>query len=266
MSDRATRADRLPEPVRLLGVKVHPLTVEQLHAEISTIIRDNRHEMVLHVNVHAMNLAYEQPWFKALLNAAHLVFCDGAGVILGARLQGRTIPERITYADWLWELAAFAAASGFSLFFLGARPGVAQAATDRLRERYPDLRIVGVRDGYFDKRPGHAENDAVVRQINAVRPNILLVGFGMPMQERWLEENWGRLDVNIALTGGAVFDYASGTLRRAPRVMTDNGLEWLGRLAVEPGRLWRRYLLGNPAFLWRVLRERTRRDQGAGER
>jgi N-acetylglucosaminyldiphosphoundecaprenol N-acetyl-beta-D-mannosaminyltransferase len=185
-----------------------------------------------------------------------LVFCDGAGVMLGARLLGHHIPERITYADWIWQLAEFAEPRGFTFFFLGARPGVADKAAASLKARYPALRVVGTHHGYFDKTPGSAENEAVIEQINAVKPNILIVGFGMPLQERWLRDNWDHIDANVALTGGAVFDYVSGELQRAPRWMTDNGLEWLGRLLIEPRRLWKRYLIGNPLFIWRVLKQR----------
>ncbi len=127
----------------------------------------------------------------------------------------------------------------------------------RLRERYPDLEISGVHHGYFDHSAGGAASEEVVEEINASAPDILLVGLGMPLQERWLMENIDRLDVGVALTGGAVFDYASGRLRRGPRLLTDNGFEWLARLLLEPRRLWRRYLLGNPLFLLRVLRQRA---------
>ena len=122
--------------------------------------------------------------------------------------------------------------------------------------RYPGLRIAGTYHGYFDKTPGSPENEAVLQRINAARPNILILGFGMPLQERWLLENWERVDANLALTGGAVFDYLSGELRRPPRWMTEHGLEWLGRMLIEPRRLWRRYVVGNPLFLWRVLLQR----------
>ena len=95
-----------------------------------------------------------------------------------------------------------------------------------------------------------------MRQINTAEPDILLVGFGSPLQERWLMENRDRVNAHVALTGGAVFGYVSGELRRGPRLLTDNGFEWLARLLVEPRRLWRRYLLGNPLFLLRVLMQR----------
>ncbi len=233
-----------------------PLTVEELHVEIGRLVRGGKRGLVLNVNAHCLNLCYEDPKLRDFLNGAEVVFCDGAGVRLAASILSRRIPERITYAEWAWRLAAFAAAQGFSLYFLGGRPGVAREAARRLIESFPDLKIVGVRHGYFDHSAGSAENEAVVAEINAAAPDILLVGLGMPLQERWLMENGHRLDVGVALTGGAVFDYVSGGLRRGPRLLTDNGFEWLARLFFEPRRLWRRYLVGNPLFLLRVLKQR----------
>jgi N-acetylglucosaminyldiphosphoundecaprenol N-acetyl-beta-D-mannosaminyltransferase len=244
--------------VNVLGVGVDPLTVEDLHAEIGRLVRGGRGGLVLNVNAHCLNLCYEDPALRDFFNGAEVVFCDGAGVMLAARVLGGRIPARITYADWTWRLAAFAASEGFSLFFLGARPGVAQVAAEKLKERHPDLKIAGVRHGYFDHSAGSPQSEKVVDDINAAAPDILLVGLGMPLQERWLMENRERIDAGAVLTGGAVFDYVSGRLSRGPRFLTRNGFEWLARLLAEPRRLWRRYLLGNPVFVLRVLRQRLR--------
>jgi N-acetylglucosaminyldiphosphoundecaprenol N-acetyl-beta-D-mannosaminyltransferase len=241
--------------IDILGVGVDPLTVEELHAEIGRLVRDGERGLVLNVNAHCLNLCYEDPELRGFLNGAEVVFCDGAGVMLAARILGRRIPERITYADWAWRLAALAAAERYSLYFLGARPGVAQEAAKSLQQSYPNLRIVGVRHGYFDHSAKSPENEAVVREISAAAPDILLVGLGMPLQERWLMENRERIDAGVVLTGGAVFDYVSGGLRRGPRLLTENGFEWLARLFAEPRRLWRRYLVGNPLFLLRVFKQ-----------
>ena len=240
----------------ILGVEVCGLTVIELHGLIEDYIRGQHKALILHVNVHCLNLCYRYHWLRGFLNQSQLAFCDGAGVMLGAKLLGYHIPERITYADWLWQLAAFAEPRQITFYFLGGRPGIAEKAAQQLQVRHPDLQIVGVHHGYFDKAIGSQENQAVIEQINAARPHILLVGFGMPVQEQLLRENWGEIDAHVALTGGAVFDYISGELRRAPRWMTDHGLEWLGRLIIEPRRLWQRYVVGNPIFLWRVLGQR----------
>ncbi len=245
--------------VNVLGVGVDPLTIEELHAEIGRLVRGRGRALVLNANVHCLNLCHEHPELRNFLNRAEVVFCDGAGVMLAARILGRRIPERITYADWAWRLAAFAAAEGLSLYFLGARPGVAEEAARRLEGRHPSLRIAGVHHGHFDHSVESGENEAVVGEINAARPDILLVGLGMPLQEYWLMENRHNLNAGAVLTGGAVFDYVSGRLRRGPRLLTENGFEWLARILVEPGRLWRRYLFGNPLFLLRVARQRLGR-------
>lgn len=244
------------ERITILGVQVTPLAVPELHHCLEAYIRQNKKALVLHVNVNCLNLSFEQPWLRNFLNEAAIVFCDGAGVMLGARILGHHIPERITYADWMWQLAQFAQPRNFTFYFLGARPGIAERAAFRLQQQFPDLNVVGTHHGYFDHTPGHPENEAVLEEINGLKPNILVLGFGMPSQEKWLKENWPYLNVNIALTGGAVFDYVSGELTRAPKWMTDNGFEWLGRLLIEPRRLWQRYIIGNPQFLWRVLKQK----------
>src|SRR5829696_1640615 len=244
--DVARPVGKRPSRVNVLGVGIDPVSVGELHAGIKHLVESGKRGTVLNVNANCLNLLYKDTALRGFFDSADLVFCDGAGVMLAARLLGGRIPERITYADWAWRLAAFAEAEGLSLFLLGARPGVAERAARRLSERHPALDISGVRHGYFDHAAGSPENEAVLQEINTARPDILLVGLGMPLQERWLMENHHRIESGVALTGGAVFDYVSGELRRGPRFLTDNGLEWRARLLVEPRRLGRGYVLGNP--------------------
>jgi N-acetylglucosaminyldiphosphoundecaprenol N-acetyl-beta-D-mannosaminyltransferase len=250
----AGKAPSEPASIRILGVKVTPLTVDELHAYIGQTIAAKARHLVLNVNVHCLNLAFRIPWLKDFLNSAPVVFCDGAGVMWAARLQGKTIPERITYADWMWQLAAYCESRGHSLYFLGARAGVAEKAAAKLRARYPGLIIKGCRDGFFPLEG--PDNEAVVAGVNASGADILVLGLGMPRQEEWLRRNWGRLNPAVALTGGACFDFVSGEVPRCPRFMADHSLEWLYRLWVEPRRMFGRYVLGNPLFMLRVLRER----------
>ncbi len=248
----------------ILGVRVHALTVADLHAIIEYAVTTGNKVLLPNVNAHALNLAYEHAWLRDFLNHSTAVFPDGTGALFAARLLGTNLGKRITYADWMWQLGAVSAERGFSLYFLGGRDGVAHRAAEALANRCESLRIVGAHHGYFDKSPGSAENEAVVSEINRLAPDILVVGFGMPLQERWLSQNWDRLDARVGLTGGAVFDYLSGRLRRPPRFLVDHGLEWLGRLLIEPRRLWRRYLLGIPQFCLRVIRQSA--TQGRGPR
>ncbi len=245
--------------INILDVGVSRFSVEDLHEYIAQQIEARGHTYIPNVNVYCLNLSYELAVLRKFLNEAEVVFCDGAGVRLGARLLGETPPPRITYADWMWQLAKFCETHGFSLFFVGARPGVARRAAVNLLGEFPGLKIRGTHHGYFNRSRGHPENEAVIAAINRSRADILITGLGMPLQETWLMENWDRIRAHVALTGGAAFDYVSGDLRRAPRWMTRSGLEWLGRLFIEPGRLWYRYLVGNPRFLWRVFMQRLGR-------
>jgi N-acetylglucosaminyldiphosphoundecaprenol N-acetyl-beta-D-mannosaminyltransferase len=244
------------EPVVVLGVPIDPLTVPELHERLLHFVRGGARATVLHANVHAINLAQRFPWFGDRLRAADLVFCDGHGVMLGARLLGQHLPERITYAEWMWRLAAFCETHGLSLYFLGAGDGVAAQAAHRLRARHPRLRITGTHHGYFDMSAASRDSEQVIGGINASGADIVVVGFGMPLQEDWVGRHRAEVAAPVVLTGGAVFDYVSGTLRRPPRWMTTRGLEWLGRLLIEPRRLWTRYIVGNPLFIARVLRAR----------
>lgn len=256
-------ADQTTAPTmkaNILGVLVDAVTVEMLHHYIKATIRKQEKRMILHVNVHLMNLVFEHPWLRDFINSAPLVFCDGAGVVLGARLLGYHMPQRITYADWMWQLAAFAADNNFSIYCLGSLPSVADKAATVLQAQIPNLKIAGTHHGYFDKTAGSQENQTVIHAINRARADILIVGFGMPLQETWLRQNLANIEVPVILTGGAVFDWIAGDLRRSPKWMRDNGLEWLGRLLSEPRRLWRRYVLGNPLFLWRLLKQKLQQS------
>lgn len=256
------------ERVNILGVGVDRISVEKLHAEMLRIVHSRERAVFLGVNAHCLNLSYHRPWLRNLLNNADIVFCDGMGVVLAAKILGRPRLEQASYSNEIWRLLELAELHNLTIFFLGARPGVASKAADRLREKYPSLDIVGVQHGYFDHTSDSLENEAVVREINAANPDILLVGFGMPLQERWLKENRERLSANVTIPLGAMFDYLSGDflsgeIRRGPHIMRNNGFEWLARLLISPRRLWRRYIIGNPLFLLRVVRQLLSEKRGS---
>jgi N-acetylglucosaminyldiphosphoundecaprenol N-acetyl-beta-D-mannosaminyltransferase len=247
---------------RLLGVKIGDLPVDQFISKIAERVLANKRVIAAYINVHALNLAHDQPWFEEFLNKVPMTYCDGYGVMLGARILGLPLKNRHTPSDWIDTLAATCARGGISVYFLGARPGVALKAAKKIKEKFPSLKIKGVQHGYFDKTSSSEDNEAVIRAINNTDPDILLVGLGMPLQEQWLLDNWGKLQVRAALPVGALFDYMSGTRHRAPRWMANHGFEWLWRLLLEPGRLGKRYVLGIPRYLGRVIRELLRQISG----
>ena len=249
----------------VLGVAIDAVSVADLHAAIARAIAEERRVTILHVNAHCLNLAWTRPWLRQYLNDAELVVCDGKGVQYAARWLGTRLPERITYADWMWQLAAWAAARGFSFYFLGGQPGIARKAAGVLQSRWPALKVAGCHHGYFDQTPGSADNQRIVTAVNRADPDILVTAFGMPLQEQWLARHRARVRARVALAGGAAFDYLSGELARGPRFLTQHGWEWLARLCIEPRRLWRRYLLGNPLFAFRVLKQKLRSRPGGDE-
>jgi N-acetylglucosaminyldiphosphoundecaprenol N-acetyl-beta-D-mannosaminyltransferase len=251
--DAATfRAERGVRSIELLGVRVDALRLPDLLRVVAEAAKCRRAIEVFYANAHIVNLAVRRLDFAALLASADLVYCDGTGVRLGARILGQDLPERMTGADWIHDLCRTAVRENLSLFFLGSEPGIAESAAALLRVRYPGLRIAGT-------LPGYGASTATIDTVNAARPDILLVGMGSPTQERWIVEHRGELNVPVLWAVGALFAFASGNLPRGPHWMTEHGLEWLCRLVVEPGKLWRRYLIGNPLFLLRVARERLRR-------
>lgn len=238
---------------RVLGVEMDAIPLEDLIGYVCRAGTSGEKRIVSYVNVHALNLAFAQPWFRDFLNRSDVVFCDGFGVKWAAKFLSGIRLHRHTPPDWMPLLAKEFARQGLTMYFLGARPGVAQKAAAALESCAPGLRVLGARHGYFDKTPGSREQAEIIAEINALRPNLLVVGFGMPAQEMWIQDHFDEIDANAFLPVGAMFDYLAGEVYRAPRWMTDRGLEWLARLVIEPRRLWKRYLVGNPLFLWRVL-------------
>ena len=168
-------------------------------------------------------------------------------------MLGHHLPPRVVLTYWIWQLCELVEKQKFSVFFLGATNEYVTEAVERVRQRFPGIRIVGSHHGYFEKQG--PQNDAVVEMINQAQPNILVVGFGMPMQEFWIEENVSNLSANVILPAGSMIDYTAGRKGLAPKWMANNGMEWLYRFFQEPGRLWKRYLIGNPSFMLNVLVE-----------
>jgi len=251
------------ESFTLLGIKVHSLTVLELHQKISEAILNNKKLLVFNVNINAYYISKRDKIFNQILNWSDIIFCDGLGVILGARMLGHHIAERITYAEWFPRLSAMSEQKGYKLFLLGGRPGIAEQAAGKLVEKYPQLKIVGVHHGYFNKTG--KENEKIIGEINRSQPNILLVCFGMPHQEKWIWENRERLDAQVYLDGGACLDFVSMKVKRAPRWIIRIGLEWLYRLMHEPRRLWRRYLIGNAWFFFSILKAKILEGQTKGD-
>jgi len=203
-----------------------------------------------HIVEYTRNAAY-----RAACDAAWLRLADGMPIVWASRWLRRPLPARVPGSDLLPALCQLAAARRYPVFLLGGRAGVPDRAAVRLAERFPGLRIVGVHappDGFA---PAGADADAAVAAVNAARPALLFVGLGAPKQELWLHRHWDRLEATVAMCCGAAIDFAAGVQIRAPRWMQESGLEWVWRLARDPRRLWKRYLVRDTAFVGIFLKE-----------
>ncbi|MDP9457479.1 MAG: WecB/TagA/CpsF family glycosyltransferase [Actinomycetota bacterium] len=243
----------------LLGVRVNSLTEGGLYALIREAAVQDRRYLVLNHNLHSLYLYHHDPAFRKLYDHADYVHADGMPLVWAARLLGHglTRENRLTSVDWLPSVLKSCASDGLRIFLLGSKPGVPEKAAARFVDDAPDLQIY-THHGYFDATPGSPENERVLREISDYRPHALMVGMGMPLQERWILENLDRLQANTIWNLGAFMDYSAGAVPTPPRWMARLGFEWLARFAAEPGRLWRRYLLEPPFALGLLAKDLIR--------
>ena len=242
------------DKVNVLGIDVDVIDRPQLLEEIDRLAAAQRPALVNNVNIHACNLACRDSEFRDILNSSEIVFCDGFGVKLGARLLGKQLGQRMTPPDWIDELFRLCIRRRYCVFFIGDTDEVVAQFARKVKENHRWLRIMGWHHGFFT--PEGDEEVRILNEINRQRPDIILTGMGMPMQEKWARRARGRLGKGVIIATGALFRWYTGYEKRAPLWMTDFGLEWLARLAASPRRLFRRYTFGIPLFFARILRQR----------
>ena len=239
----------LPESIPLLGIPVHAVTMDATLALVDGYMIEPRLHQIATVNPEFVMAAQTDADFRRVLAEADLCLPDGVGLLYAARRCGRRLPERVPGSELVYRLAERAAARGWSLFLLGAAPGVAEEAATILGDQYAGLRVVGTYAG----SPDPAENEAIVRRVNDSGPALLFVAYGAPKQDKWIARNRDALTtVRVAIGIGGSLDFITGRAVRAPRWLQRLGLEWLHRLIHEPWR-WRR-MLALPRFGWRVMR------------
>ncbi|MDQ3985418.1 MAG: WecB/TagA/CpsF family glycosyltransferase [Actinomycetota bacterium] len=207
---------------------------------------------VYYVNAHALNLAVESPDYAESLRGASLLLNDGAGIALAGRLYGRPFPENLNGSDFNPLILALARRRGWRTFLMGARPGVAEVAAQRLKRLMPGLIICGTHHGYLEG----SESERIADEIRRSKTDVLMVGMGNPVQELWVDEYLPRSGARLGVGVGAFLDFSAEMVPRAPAWMNRFGMEWAFRLSREPRRLWKRYVVGNPKFLWRIARHR----------
>ncbi len=236
-----------------------PIRNTDMASAVNWIISRSRSAAQSHlafVNADCLNIAWENHIYKNILKNAECVLPDGIGLNIGCRIQKLSLRENVNGTDLLPRLCAGLVDTGLSVYLLGAKPGVADQMAVNLRNSFPGINICGVQHGYFEE----SQTDLVIDKINQANPAILLVAMGAPMQEQWIAKHRAQLKARVLVGVGGLFDFYSGQIRRAPLWLREVGMEWCWRILQEPQRMWRRYVIGNPLFLYRVWRYGKKSD------
>ena len=226
------------EKVNVRGLEFANITREEAAGLAAAALASDKLTTVFTPNAEIAFSASRDAKFMSILQSADILLPDGAGIIKAARILGTPLREKVAGVEFGADVAKICAENGYSLFLLGGKPGVADEAAEKLKEKFEGLKIAGTNDGYFDKNGG--ENDAVIEKINMSRADVLYVCLGSPAQEKWAHENKDKLDTVrlLACLGGSVDVYAEKA-KRAPKIFIKTNTEWLYRLIKEPKRLGR---------------------------
>jgi N-acetylglucosaminyldiphosphoundecaprenol N-acetyl-beta-D-mannosaminyltransferase len=240
------------QQIYVLGVALDNLSENEALEQVANFVATGEPHHIVTVNPEFVMEAQRNRAFRRVLAVADMATPDGFGLLLAARLRRQRLRQRITGVTLTERIAALAAERKWSLFLLGAAPGVAERAAATLQHTHPTLHIAGCYAG----SPRTVDEPDIRARITTAKPTVLLVAYGHPAQELWIARNQPFLQIPVAIGVGGVFDYLAGVTPRAPAWMRRFGLEWLYRLICQPQR-WRRILVAVPLFLWAVLRERS---------
>lgn len=237
-----------PKQFRLFRVNIQNCTMnEAVSLLIGNAIKKVKTNVAF-VNADCLNKAWQFEQYQSVLGKMHAVFPDGIGVKIAAKMKGVNVTENVNGTDLFPLLCEHAAENKLSIFLLGARPGVASQCAKNMQKKFPSLHFAGTCHGYYDT----ADTDRLIHEINISNADILIVAFGAPKQEFWMNRYTNKLKPSIRIGVGGCLDFYAERIPRAPLIMRKASLEWVWRLIQEPARMWRRYLIGNPLFLFRA--------------
>jgi N-acetylglucosaminyldiphosphoundecaprenol N-acetyl-beta-D-mannosaminyltransferase len=252
-AERAAAPPAVRARLRVGRLWVDVLTRGEALAALEALVAAGAGGSVFTPNVDHVVTAERDEAFRDAYARASLALADGAPLVWASGLLGARLPEKLSGSDMLLPMARLAAARGWRVYLLGGGPGAAAEAARRLREEH-GVNVVGVDDALVSPRPDPARDAPVIARIRRARPDLVLVALGAPKQELFIARALPQIGPAVCVGVGASLDFVAGTLRRAPAWMSRAGLEWLFRLGQEPRRLWRRYLVQDPAFVRVVLR------------
>jgi N-acetylglucosaminyldiphosphoundecaprenol N-acetyl-beta-D-mannosaminyltransferase len=232
----------------ILDIRIDNLTLDHAVEQVVAQLAANEPSQVCFVNADCVNIAQHDLQYLEILRRADLTLADGIGLKLAGKILGSPIRQNVNGTDMFPRLCSALSRSGRGMFLLGGLPGVPEAVRDWLAANYPQVNVRGCHHGYFSPQ----QEPAVLRQIAESGAELLLVALGAPRQEKWIDRHQRDTGARVAMGVGGLFDFYSGRIPRCPQWLREMGLEWLYRFWQEPGRLWRRYFVGNGVFLLRV--------------
>lgn len=250
------------DTVDVMGVQVSVADVPLLRRFVEEAVRTRTQLLITFANPNYVMAAQRNRGLRELMNSFDLNLADGWGVVLAARLLGRPLPGRMATDDLTDDLFGMAAADGWRVYLFGNAPGVADAAAANLERWFPGLEIAGTQHGHWGAANGRlpaADTTRIIAEINEAKPDILQVGLGTPLQQRFVAENHDRLEVPVIITCGAYLEHLAERREWYPRWVLRLRIGFLYRLYRDPRRLWYRYTVELAAYLWRVLRHRRHR-------
>ncbi len=243
------------EKINILGVDIDNVDMEETIELVESYLAGDKTRVIYTPNTEIVMSAKKDDKLKDLVNAADLVIADGIGLIYGSRMQKRPLKERVTGFDVSMEMLNIANREGYKLYLLGGAEGVAKKAKENIEKDYPNIEVVGYHNGFFQGIhigvEDSQEEEAIIEEINQLKPDFIFVGLGFPRQEIWINENRDRLPVKLAIGNGGVMDILAGNAERAPEIFQKLGLEWFYRLVQQPSRIKRQMVL--PLFLLEMI-------------
>ena len=239
----------MQDRITILGVAIDNITLEESGKRTKELIEGSNKscEIIVAPNTEFIMKAQKDKEFYDILKKAKLATPDSIGVIIGGKLQKKSFKERIPGQAYFREIFRVAEKEGWTIYLLGGKGDIPFRAKRKLEEDFPNAKIVGVHEGFFEK---DTEED-VIKEINELKPNVLFVAMGAPRQEKWIYKNKEKLKVDVAAGQGGTFDYEAGEIKRAPKLFQKLGIEWLWRLAKQPSRIGRMMVL--PIYLIKIL-------------
>ncbi|RJP39326.1 MAG: glycosyltransferase [Desulfobacteraceae bacterium] len=243
-----------------LHLKFNIFGYEDALKSIDAILTGTTFHSLFFVNAHCFNLSLKYSIYHEALINADLVFNDGIGMDFAARLIGTRFKHNLNGTDLIPAIIDRASFKKCKIYLLGGKPGVPEKAAENICKHCPDANIAGFHHGFFDPETEHL----ILAQIKEKKIDLLITAMGVPLQELWIWRNKDQLcNVKLAVAGGAILDFLSGNIKRAPLWMRRKKIEWLYRFYLEPNRMWRRYLAGNALFFWNLVRLKYQQNDNA---